>query len=169
MDTFHALLDYRITAKRIRCHGDYHLGQVLFTGRDFFIIDFEGEPARPVSERRIKRSALRDVAGMLRSFHYAAYSALFTHEARGFIARHDYPRLEEKIRLWHTWVCVFFLRSYLKHTAQGDFLPSSGDELRVLLSSYILEKAVYELGYELNNRPDWAAIPLKGILQSLGE
>jgi maltose alpha-D-glucosyltransferase/alpha-amylase len=167
LDTFHSLLDYRLTAKRIRCHGDYHLGQVLFTGRDFFIIDFEGEPARPISERRIKRSALRDVAGMLRSFHYAAYSALFNQEARGFITREDYPRLEEMMKLWHTWVCASFLRSYMEHTAGGNFLPGSKDELRVLLSSYVLEKAVYELGYELNNRPDWAAIPLKGIQQSL--
>ncbi|MFZ7110386.1 MAG: maltose alpha-D-glucosyltransferase [Desulfatiglandales bacterium] len=168
VDVFHTLLDHPVTAARIRCHGDYHLGQVLFTGKDFFIIDFEGEPARPITERRIKRCSLRDVAGMLRSFHYAAYSSLFAHETRGYVEREQYPRLEKMVKLWHTWVCSAFIGAYLETTGTGSFLPESEEEFRNLLSSYLMEKAVYELGYELNNRPDWIDIPVQGIRELLG-
>jgi maltose alpha-D-glucosyltransferase / alpha-amylase len=162
------VLDRKITALRLRCHGDYHLGQVLYTGRDFVITDFEGEPARPLSERRIKRSPLRDVAGMLRSFHYAAHTTLAT-RVTGTLARPDeMPGLEAWSRYWQVWVSSAFLRAYLKSAADGGFLPGSRDELSALLDAYILEKALYELGYELNNRPDWVAIPLQGILSLVG-
>src|SRR5436853_4934333 len=107
------ILEQKMNGQKIRCHGDYHLGQVLVTGKDFSIIDFEGEPARPLSERRIKRSPLRDVAGMLRSFDYASHAAL-SHEASGAIFRpEDADRLEPWARFWAGWVSAAFLRSYL--------------------------------------------------------
>jgi maltose alpha-D-glucosyltransferase/alpha-amylase len=166
MSRFKELLESRIGALRIRCHGDYHLGQVLFTGSDFMIIDFEGEPARPITERRIKRSALRDVAGMLRSFHYAAYSALVGRQKSGAPAG-TLAVLEHWAEFWQRWVGAEFLKSYLQAAAGGRFVPGTRDELRVLLQALLLEKAVYELSYELNNRPDWVGIPLRGIYQLL--
>jgi maltose alpha-D-glucosyltransferase / alpha-amylase len=168
---FQSVLGRKITAMRIRHHGDYHLGQVLYTGKDFIIIDFEGEPARPLSERRIKRSPLRDVAGMLRSFHYATYSVLFAQEAQGTVDAPPEARTSRELwaRVWHAWVSALFLKSYRDTANRAPFLPHSSDELQVLLDAYILEKAVYELSYELNNRPEWVRIPLAGILQLLGE
>jgi len=164
---FQLILDRKISAMRIRCHGDYHLGQVLYTGKDFLIFDFEGEPARPLSERRLKRCPLRDIAGMLRSFHYAAYAALFTQQASGFVREGDFPYLETWAQFWCFWVCVAFLKAYLPAAADTLIVPHERNELRVLLDAYLLEKAIYELGYELNNRPDWLKIPLQGIRQQL--
>jgi len=158
-----ALRDRRIAALRIRCHGDYHLGQVLCTGRDFAIIDFEGEPARSLSVRRMKRSPLRDVAGMLRSFHYAAYAALLGQISH--LRPEDYPVLEPWAQFWYAWVATTFLRAYLDVAAQERFLPPNPEHLRILLTALLLDKAFYELGYELNSRPDWVRIPLQGILQ----
>jgi maltose alpha-D-glucosyltransferase/alpha-amylase len=163
-----SVLNRKMTGLRIRCHGDYHLGQVLHTGKDFVIIDFEGEPARPLSERRIKRCPLRDVAGMLRSFHYAAYSALLNPEGSGTIRREDVPALEPWARFWYLWVGAAFLKAYLARAAQVPFLPRGREELQVMLDALVLEKAIYELGYELNNRPDWVGIPLQGILDLVG-
>jgi maltose alpha-D-glucosyltransferase/alpha-amylase len=127
------------------------------------IIDFEGEPARPLSERKMKRSPLQDVAGMLRSFHYAAYAAYFTQAPDGAPA----PELEAWARFWHQWVSAAYLKSYLDVADRAPFLPSSSADLKLLLNAYLVEKAVYELGYELNNRPSWARIPLQGILQTV--
>ncbi len=163
LDRFRSIIDLKITAMRIRCHGDYHLGQVLYTGKDFVIIDFEGEPARPLSERRIKRSALRDVAGMLRSFNYAAYSALFSQRDSGMIRPEDLAFLETSAQFWRLWVSAAFLKAYLGEASKGDFIPKAKGELQALLDIYLLEKAVYELGYELNNRPEWIMIPIQGI------
>ncbi len=168
LDCFHALIERKITGKRIRCHGDYHLGQILHTGKDFVIIDFEGEPLRPISERRIKRSPLRDVAGMLRSFHYAAYSAAAEEEVRGLAHGHTRESLEKFAEYWYCWVSAIFLKTYLEEAEPGGFLPGSDEEIRILLDALLMEKAVYELGYELNNRPDWIRIPLKGIEGLLG-
>ena len=134
-------------------------------GKDFVIIDFEGEPARPVSERRIKRSPLRDVAGMLRSFHYAAYAALTALEKRGIIQPEELPLLESWANYWYIWVCAAFMKTYLATAADGNFLPAARQEIEILLDALLLEKAVYELGYELNNRPDWVKIPIQGIWQ----
>lgn len=164
---FRAVLSRKITAKRTRIHGDFHLGQVLYTGKDYVIIDFEGEPARPLTERRIKKTPIRDVAGMLRSFHYAAYTSLFGHLGSAVVRPEDLAALEPWARLWNVWVSSTFLDSYLEHAASGDFLPTNRDELNILLSIYLFDKAIYELGYELNNRPDWVRIPLTGILQLL--
>jgi maltose alpha-D-glucosyltransferase/alpha-amylase len=165
---FQSILNRKISAMRIRCHGDYHLGQVLYTGKDFVIFDFEGEPARPLSERRLKRSPLRDVAGILRSFHYAAYAALFSQQASGFVREEDLSFVERWGNFWYLWVCVAFLKAYLPISLQASIVPRGRDELQVLLNAYLLEKAIYELGYELNNRPNWLKIPLQGIQQQLG-
>jgi maltose alpha-D-glucosyltransferase/alpha-amylase len=153
---FGALRESSISAVRIRHHGDYHLGQVLYTGSDFMIIDFEGEPARPLSERRRKALAMRDVAGMLRSFQYAAYAALFDSKGSG--------SLESWADFWTQQVSAIYLEAYFS-TARGlRCIPSSAAEQHVLLDAFLLQKALYELAYELNNRPDWVLIPLRGIL-----
>ncbi|HET6262692.1 MAG TPA: putative maltokinase, partial [Chloroflexia bacterium] len=156
---FQPLVEHRLSAMRTRCHGDYHLGQVLYTGSDFAIIDFEGEPVRSLAERRRRHSPLKDVAGMLRSFHYAAYAALFSELEKDA----DAQRLEPLASAWSLWVSAAFLREYLAVARQGSFLPASEEDLRVLLDAHILEKAVYELIYELNNRPDWVRIPLQAL------
>jgi maltose alpha-D-glucosyltransferase/alpha-amylase len=169
---FRRIIDHGVGGMRIRCHGDYHLGQVLFTGNDFVITDFEGEPIRPLSERRLKRSPLRDVAGMLRSFHYAVHAAVRAHADGGrAAATHAFGgfRLEPWARFWYATVATIFLDAYHAGAARARFLPSDPSETAVLLDAYLLEKAVYELGYELNNRPDWAAIPLEGLLELLRE
>ena len=163
LSRFRFIIDKKITALRIRGHGDYHLGQVLYTGKDFVITDFEGEPAQPLSERRSKYSPLRDVAGMLRSFDYAALSALRS----GDLRPEDMPRLRSLSNGWVFWVSVVFLQSYLEASRSGGFLPAANDELRNLLDLYLLHKAVYELSYELNNRPDWVSVPIHGILDIL--
>ena len=159
-----AVLQGRIDAYRIRVHGDYHLGQVLYTGNDFAIIDFEGEPARPLSERRLKRSALRDVAGMLRSFHYAPYAVVYGTAPGSYVRTEDRSLLEAGARFWHQWVSAAFLRAYLAESATGKHLPSKPEAVETLLNAYLIEKALYELVYELNNRPDWVRIPLRGVL-----
>ncbi|MGH2347955.1 MAG: putative maltokinase, partial [bacterium] len=164
---FSALLGERITARRIRIHGDLHLGQLLYTGRDFLFIDFEGEPARPLNERRMKRLALRDVAGMIRSFHYAAYTGLVAVERSGLAPGEALAALERWAEFWSLWTSVIFLRSYLQTAGGGPFVPATRRELAVVLDAMLLEKAVYELGYELNHRPAWVPIPLRGIFQLL--
>jgi maltose alpha-D-glucosyltransferase / alpha-amylase len=169
MDRFRALTNRKINAIRLRCHGDFHLGQVLYTGKDFVIIDFEGEPARPVSERRIKRSPLRDVAGLVRSFHYACHFALEAEEARGMFAMEMRAAMEAKAEMWRLWVSAQYLHEYLARSADVGFLPKTREETGILLNAYLMEKAVYELGYEMNNRPDWISIPLKGIILLLNE
>ncbi|MCJ7593880.1 MAG: maltose alpha-D-glucosyltransferase [Desulfobacterales bacterium] len=167
LDRFQSIVSTKIKAQRIRCHGDYHLGQVLYTGKDFVIIDFEGEPARPISERRIKRSPLRDVAGMIRSFHYAAYAALFSQRDHEAVRSGDLLHLESQAEYWSLWVAVAFLKRYLETAKGAAFLPESSKDLEILLDLYLLEKAVYELGYELNNRPEWVRIPLQGIRRAV--
>ncbi len=160
---FRAIFERKITAMRIRTHGNYNLRELLFTGKDFVIIDFEGEPARPISERRIKRSPLRDVAGMLRSFHYATQTALRSERVRP----EDAAAAEAWAHLWQQWISAAFLQMYLLEAAQGEFLPKSREELRLLLELYLVNKAVYEIGYELNNRPSWVGIPIQGLLDIL--
>jgi maltose alpha-D-glucosyltransferase/alpha-amylase len=163
---FRALVSRNLRSMRIRSHGDYHLGQVLFTGNDFLITDFEGEPERPISERRLKRSPLRDVAGMLRSFSYAVNSALIEREQSG-LEDGASIRAREWGRFWQAWVSESYLASYLEHSTKSGFLATDKDEIALLLDIYMLEKAVYEIGYELNNRPNWVVVPLEGILDLL--
>jgi maltose alpha-D-glucosyltransferase/alpha-amylase len=157
----------KIAASRIRCHGDYHLGQVLFTGKDFVIIDFEGEPARSPGERRLKRSPLRDVAGMIRSFHYAAQTALDKQALLLPQPENTLPRLNQWAQYWYTWVSASFLNAYLDIMKPAGLLPEDPAQLKILLDAFLYDKALYEVGYELNNRPDWVKVPLQGILQML--
>ncbi len=158
----------KIDAARTRIHGDYHLEQVLYTGKDYLIIDFEGEPVRPISERRIKRSPMRDVAGLLRSYQYAAYSSYFTRLASTDLAPEERIRLRGWADFWAFWTSAAFLRSYLQTAAGAPFLPADRAETETLLEIYLLEKVIYEINYEMNNRPSWLAIPLNGALRQLG-
>jgi trehalose synthase-fused probable maltokinase len=164
---FRTILDRKISALRTRIHGDYHLGQVLRSGADFVIIDFEGEPAVPLSTRRLKRCPLRDTAGMLRSFHYAAHLGLRNLEERGAVRAEDRAELEPWAQHWYAWVSAAFLRGYLEAASEGSFLPEDREDLEGLLTVFLLSKAMYELSYELNNRPSWVRFPLAGIGQLL--
>ncbi|MDH3212733.1 MAG: maltose alpha-D-glucosyltransferase [Myxococcales bacterium] len=164
LNGFRAIVGVRLGGMRIRVHGDYHLGQILYTGNDFVITDFEGEPARSLSERRLKRSPLRDVAGMLRSFDYAAHTALFGSVERGMLREEDVPALLPWARFWRQWASAAFLRAYLPPVQEAGLVPGGHDELAPLLRLLLLDKAVYELGYELNNRPAWVRVPIRGIL-----
>jgi trehalose synthase-fused probable maltokinase len=152
--------EHPLTAQRTRTHGDYHLGQVLRSRDDFVIIDFEGEPARPLAARRAKGSPLRDVAGMIRSFHYAAHQGL---AARDGAAPTDVPWAAA----WYAWTSAAYLGAYLAEARGAGFLPAAEAELAALLDLFLTEKAAYELGYELNNRPAWVALPLQGIAERL--
>lgn len=164
LDRLGALERAPLTAMRIRCHGDYHLGQVLSTGRDFVIIDYEGEPAKPLHERRAKHIPLVDVAGMIRSFHYAVHAALRQRRARP-AAEPATQWLATWAEHWYDSVRTAFLNGYDAIAGQAPFSPQSQEEFQLLLDVHVLDKALYELTYELNNRPDWVALPLSGILQ----
>ena len=149
---------------RIRVHGDYQLDQVLSAGGQFVIIDFEGEPLRPLAERRAKFLALKDVAGMLRSFSYAAYAALF--EAAGG-DRGTEARLDPLAREWQTNAGAAFVAGYRETAGGAGFLPADPADAGTLLQAFLVEKATYELRYELNHRPAWLRIPLRGIAGGL--
>jgi maltose alpha-D-glucosyltransferase/alpha-amylase len=166
-DRLRAMLSAR-GGQRIRVHGDLHLGQVLSTGNDFVILDFEGEPARTLSERRLKRSPLRDVAGMLRSFHYAAYTAIPEAVERGQV-REEQGRelLEDAAERWVGCVSSAFLTGYLEAIDGTDLLPRDNQALRVSLDAHLIEKACYEVQYELDHRPDFVEVPILGLRRLL--
>jgi len=149
------------SAVKIRVHGDYHLGQVLWAEGDFYILDFEGEPARPIAQRRQKQSALKDVAGMLRSFSYAAYAGLFAHISTRTAQLAD---IEPWARIWQMSAGASFLKGYFSTVGAAPFVPADASQRDALLQLFTLDKALYELNYELNNRPDWVRIPLTAIL-----
>lgn len=157
LEAFSEVYKVRINALKTRIHGDFHLGQVLFTGKDFVIIDFEGEPGFSFSERRLKKNPLKDVAGMMRSFHYAAFGKLLLNENY----RHrDLELLEQAAEQWQHYVSRFYLGAYMERMGMGTKLS---DENEILIRTFLIEKAIYELGYELNGRPDWTIVPLRGI------
>jgi maltose alpha-D-glucosyltransferase/alpha-amylase len=160
---FHRLVRRRLVAATIRCHGDYHLGQVLIAGDDVAIIDFEGEPSCPLAERRLKRPPLRDVASMLRSFAYAAHAARRDRSEDGMepgeMAMTD---LEPSGRYWQLWTSAVFLHEYLD-AVNPQLVPPSRQDLAILLDVFLLEKAIYQLGHELRVRPAWVGIPLRDI------
>ncbi|MGO8719826.1 MAG: maltose alpha-D-glucosyltransferase [Acidobacteriaceae bacterium] len=149
-----------IDGQRTRIHGDYHLGQVLRVKTDFVILDFEGEPARSLEVRRMKHSPLKDVAGMLRSFNYAAWAALMRYSSR---RPEDQSRLEPWARLWDQSTTAEFLHAYMETMAGSRLIPANPSAQWSLLNLYLLEKAFYELVYELNSRPNWVKIPLMGV------
>jgi maltose alpha-D-glucosyltransferase/alpha-amylase len=163
LERFRTIVDRRFNTVRIRHHGDFHLGQTLYTGKDFLLIDFEGEPARSLGERRLKRSPLRDVAGMIRSFHYAAHAALLQQIERGTLPALTAGLAATWAEYWYDWVSMTFYQAYCQTAGTAPFLPQDEDERRLLIELYLLEKAIYELGYELNHRPHWLPIPLQGI------
>src|SRR5262249_11316072 len=159
------VIDRRIGGSRIRTHGDYHLGHVPHTGNDFVTIALEGETGRLLRGRRIKRRARRDVAGMLRSFQYAPFAVMLGQVGGSVIRAEDVAALEAGARFWHRWVSAAFLRAYLAASRGAAHLPGNAEDLRVLLDAYLIEKAFYEIAYELNNRPDWVRIPIRGLLE----
>ncbi|MFC2150075.1 maltose alpha-D-glucosyltransferase [Calditrichota bacterium] len=154
-------------ALRIRTHGDYHLGQLLFTGKEFIIVDFEGEPARSIEDRRLKRCPLRDVAGMLRSFHYAAETAMRQRLERHSASEAEVAALSNWKEIWYGTVCRDFLQAYFNQTRDKLYTDLSDEQIESLLNAYKLDKALYELAYELNNRPAWVGVPLRGIISIL--
>ncbi|MDQ3237100.1 MAG: maltose alpha-D-glucosyltransferase [Actinomycetota bacterium] len=165
-DRLEAASSEGLATVKSRLHGDYHLGQVLVAGNDFQIIDFEGEPARPLSERSEKHSPLRDVAGMLRSFNYAAQSAV----RNPSIERADQlDTLEPLVREWERRARQAFLDGYAEGTRDSSTPPRDEGRMRSLVELFTLEKALYEVRYELDNRPDWTGIPVRGILDLLEE
>ena len=143
---FDVLRDVTDAGSRIRCHGDFHLGQTLVADGDVFLLDFEGEPARPLAERRMKSSPLRDVAGMLRSLSYARQAS-------------------HRDAAWEREVARAFLDGYRDVTDRADFLPPRGEAFEAVLDAFVLDKTLYELGYELNNRPDWVYLPLSALTE----
>ena len=168
LEHFGQVRSHRLDAARTRIHGDFHLGQVLWTGRDMVLIDFEGEPSRPIGERRIKRSPLVDVAGMLRSFRYATAVGLDVATERGVVADgDDRARLARWGDVWREWVDARFLSTYLDVVGDDGLVPSNDEDRRMLLGVYEVEKALYELRYELQYRPAWVTIPLRSILGRL--
>jgi maltose alpha-D-glucosyltransferase/alpha-amylase len=144
-----------------RVHGDFHLGQVLRTKADFVILDFEGEPARPLSERRAKESPLKDVAGMVRSFSYAAYASLMHYSSR---RPEDFARLQPIADEWQKQVVQVFLHAYRQTIAGHEIVPEREADFSALLRMFLWQKVNYELLYELNNRPAWVRIPMAGML-----
>ena len=163
---YEKILKKKIPVTKTRIHGDYHLGQVLYTGKDYIIIDYEGEPARTLSERKLKRSPIVDVAGMIRSFHYAVHAEYFNHLS---LRPEDASELEPWLDTWYRCVSRTFLEAYVRTAGNAGFVPKDSGDLETLLQVFLLEKAVYELGYELNHRPDWIIIPFRGIRTILGE
>src|SRR5438270_5368212 len=155
-----SFLARRLNTTRIRVHGDDHLGQGLYTGHDFVIIDFEGQPTRSLYELRLERPATRDVAGMLRSFSYASQAALRSSQA----PPEAVASLQAWARFWVDAVSAAFLKSYLSTAGAASWVPQTPEDLELQLTTMLLEKALYELRYELNLRPDWVRIPLRGIL-----
>jgi maltose alpha-D-glucosyltransferase/alpha-amylase len=161
LDHFKALKSDGLRTQRIRIHGDYHLGQVLKVKTDFVILDFEGEPARSLAYRRAKQCPLKDVAGMLRSFSYAAYASLINYTSRH---PEDIVRLEPWAQLWERSAAAEFLRAYRETAQSAEFLPLSSADFRKLLDIFLVDKALYEVLYELNVRPAWVRVPLMGIM-----
>jgi maltose alpha-D-glucosyltransferase / alpha-amylase len=157
LESFGEVYQVKMSAIKTRIHGDYHLGQVLFTGKDFVIIDFEGEPGFSFSERRLKKNPFKDVAGMMRSFHYAAFGKILLNEN---YRDRDMESLEQAAEQWQHYISRFYLGAYMEKMGMGTNLSEEND---TLIRTFLIEKAVYELGYELNGRPDWTIVPLRGI------
>ena len=160
------ILTKEIDSQRIRIHGDYHLGQVLATKNDYIIIDFEGEPESTITDRKVKHSPLKDVAGMIRSYHYAISAKMFNDPET---AKLDPVRVQTAADRWYKLIQQTYMEKYLDTFGKPHPLFKNNNEINFLLLIYLLEKAVYELGYEISYRPDWVKIPLKGIVNVIRE
>jgi maltose alpha-D-glucosyltransferase / alpha-amylase len=166
---YRQLVDQRFEAGRIRIHGDLHLGQILWTGRDFVFLDFEGDASVPISERRIKRSPLRDVARMVRSFHHAAYAGFHQQVDLGVIARENLPKFEPWVRHWNRAVSIAYLQAYCGEFHGLGILPVEEDKLRMMMMAYLLNQVVDELGWELRRHSDNVRAPLQAIIHLTDE
>jgi maltose alpha-D-glucosyltransferase/alpha-amylase len=164
---FRALYEHRLSAKRLRLHGDFHLGQVLWTGSDFVFIDFEGASGISLGERRIKHCPLRDVVTMLRSFHHAAHC---THEQRVASGSQGLlPKVEPWLRYWNLWVSAAYLKAYFQTIGKSGILPENQEDLGVMLEAYLLSRLLEELSRELNGSGASLPTVLHGILFLVGE
>jgi len=163
------MVSIKIDAKRIRIHGDYRLEEILASGNDYMFFDFAGDTTRPMSERRLKQSPLKDVADLLRSYHYAALASLTDQVEIGAIPAERLVDLEPWATAWYRWVSAAFLRTYLQGMAGSGLLPSDEITAAILLEAFMFEKAARELTWEVHNRPGWARIPALGILEALGD
>jgi maltose alpha-D-glucosyltransferase/alpha-amylase len=163
------LLVNRFTAGRIRTHGDLHLQQVLWTGRDFVFLDFEGDATLPISERRIKRSPLRDVARMLRSFHHAMYTGFHQQTERGVISHDNLPKFEPWVRQWNRAISREYLQAYCAKLQPSGILPAEEEKLRRLLLAYLLDQVIDELGDALQSYSDSVRAPLQALIHLADE
>jgi maltose alpha-D-glucosyltransferase / alpha-amylase len=169
LDLLRRVHAHPIAARRIRCHEDLHLGEVLYTGKDFVFIDFEGAPRRSIGERRIKRSPLRDVSSMIRSFDYASHIALVRQIEQGRIQEQRAAEWEPWTSFWHGWVSAAFLKSYFDAiAAQPGLYPKSAPDMAALLEAHLLAKALDEVGYELRYQPERLKIPIRAVLRLVG-
>ena len=169
---FQKILDPALSSQRIRCHGDYHLGQLLFTGKDFTIIDFEGEASRTIEERRVKQSPLRDVASMVRSLDSAVQSALLgvidvRGRSPGMIRPEDRPALEPWADAWYDHAARQFVQTYTEAIQPAGLLPATEPACFALLELLLLEKALLQVEAALFERRDWVEIPLRGAIRLL--
>lgn len=166
IDFVDSILTRELSSYRTRIHGDYHLGQVLVTNDDVTIIDFEGEPESPIKARKVKHSPLKDVAGMVRSYHYAVSAKLYNSVET---SAYDELVLQRAADRWYKLIRDTFLEEYFCEFSSTDKLYSNNNETNYLLQFHLLEKSVYELGYEINYRPTWVKIPLRGIVEVIRE
>jgi maltose alpha-D-glucosyltransferase/alpha-amylase len=174
MRVFRRFLDQRVEALRIRVHGDLHLGSILWTGTDFVVVNFRGAPLRAsVSERRLKRSPLWDIASLVRSLHYATQYVLFGHGKEApnsitLVRRDDRQRLKPWLRFWYQWVSHQLVSTYNQTADGAAFLPATSAASKAVLDAYLMERALRELRHELQSRSSRVAVPLAGILDLLG-
>ncbi|RXG23816.1 phosphotransferase [Leeuwenhoekiella aequorea] len=163
------LLDFdedKLKSERLRIHGDYHLGQILVQDHDFYIIDFEGEPESTIRDRKVKQPPIKDIAGIFRSFNYAIYATIFNNESEFNYSQEELFKIAEVL---YSHIVGVFLHTYINEVQVANLNIGYIKEIEFLLQYCLLEKAVYELGYELNARPTWAIIPLKGISNILNQ
>jgi maltose alpha-D-glucosyltransferase/alpha-amylase len=165
-DRLNALLPSELDSLNIRHHGDFHLGQILVVKDDIFIIDFEGEPRRPLSERRRKGPAARDVAGLIRSIDYSATAAL---ERALKVTPDEHGRLGAALANWRDRSAAAFLAAYRENMAAAPLWPADPRAAEQMLNFFLLEKVLYEIDYELAHRPEWLRVPLTGMLRILSQ
>ncbi len=164
LSCFRDIYDHKIPVMKIRTHGDYHLRQILWTGREYIMNSFEGDPSKSFSERRIRRSAMRDLAAMIRSLHYAAYSNILSPE---YEQQRKEGNLEEWAETWHYYISRLYIKGYFDKAGKKDYVPKKHEDFKILMHTFLLEKALTELNYEIDNRPEWIIIPLRGIKEIL--